>query len=111
MTTNKRAEWELLTAEVNLSNTLRYLEELRWDAVHGGRYDPEQFERAVVAYRAAEAKVLDARIAFAEAQLVALDEADVQGWAEPEPITEPSSRQLFAKWLVETGRISDGVAA
>ena len=107
MTTNKRAEWELLTAEVNLSNTLRYLSELQHDAVHGGRYDPEQFERAVVAYRAAEAKVLNARIAYAEAQLVALDAADVQGWAEPEPITEPSSRQVFARWLVTSGRLSE----
>ena len=106
MTTNKRAEWELLAAEVAHANALRYILDLKKDSLHG-RYDPEQYDRAVANYRRAENALLNARIAFAEAQLVALDAADVQGWAEPEPITEPSSRQVFARWLVTSGRLSE----
>ena len=107
MTTNKRAEWELLEAEVNHANARRYLGQLALDWLWRGRHDPEQYERAKALVRRAEATLLDARIAYAEAQLVALDAADVQGWAEPEPITEPSSRQRFAKFLVMSGKLTD----
>ena len=111
---NRVAEGRLLEAEVNLSNTLRYLSELQHDALHGGRYDAEQFERAVVAYRKAEAKLLDARIAFAESQLEQLmeDEASTKGtvdapWPDPISPCKASPRLRWMRWMVEQGKVTD----
>ena len=98
------AERQLIDAETKLARALQRLSALRRAALYGS-YDATEFDQAVMAYRAAEAEVLDARKAWAQrkeapvATLVAEEEETV-------PL-EPTPRLLFAKWLVQSGKLSD----
>ena len=98
------AERQLIDAETKLARALQRLSALRRAALYGS-YDATEFDQAVMAYRAAEAEVLDARKAWAQRK-----EAPVAAAApEPEEIEplEPTPRLLFAKWLVQSGKLSD----
>ena len=103
----------LIEAETKLSRALQRLHALRRAALYGN-YDPVEFDRAVMSYREAEADVQSAREAWASLQQGAADtlvptavaERPVEEEAEPEPL-EITPRLQFAKWLVETGRLSD----
>ena len=98
------AERQLIDAETKLARALQRLSALRRAALYGS-YDATEFDQAVMAYRAAEAEVLDARKAWAQ-----LKEAPVATVSpEPEEIEplEPTPRLLFAKWLVQSGKLSD----
>lgn len=98
------AERQLIDAETKLARALQRLSALRRAALYGS-YDATEFDQAVMAYRAAEAEVLDARKAWAqrkEAPVATLSD-------EPEEIEplEPTPRLLFVKWLVQSGKLSD----
>ena len=103
----------LIEAETKLSRALQRLHALRRAALYGN-YDPVEFDRAVMSYREAEADVQSAREAWASLQQgapealapAAVAERPSQEEAEPEPL-EITPRLRFAKWLVETGRLSD----
>lgn len=96
-------ERQLIDAETKLARALQRLSALRRAALYGS-YDAHEFDQAVIAYRAAEAEVLEARKAWAERKQVEAQAPE----PEPEPVPfEPTPRLLFAKWLVETGRLSD----
>ena len=98
------AERQLIDAETKLARALQRLSALRRAALYGS-YDATEFDQAVMAYRAAEAEVLDARKAWAqrkEAPVATL----VQDEEESAPL-EPTPRLLFAKWLVQSGKLSD----
>ncbi len=98
------AERQLIDAETKLARALQRLSALRRAALYGS-YDATEFDKAVMAYRAAEAEVLDARKAWAqrkEAPVATL----VQEEEEIMPL-EPTPRLLFAKWLIQSGKLSD----
>jgi multidrug efflux pump subunit AcrA (membrane-fusion protein) len=98
------AERQLIDAETKLARALQRLSALRRAALYGS-YDATEFDQAVMAYRAAEAEVLDARKAWAqrkEAPVATL----VQEEEEIVPL-EPTPRLLFAKWLIQSGKLSD----
>ena len=98
------AERQLIDAETKLARALQRLSALRRAALYGS-YDATEFDQAVMAYRAAEAEVLDARKAWAQRKEAPV--ATVS--AEPETIEplEPTPRLLFVKWLVQSGKLSD----
>jgi hypothetical protein len=104
----------LIEAETKLSRALQRLHALRRAALYGN-YDPVEFDRAVMSYREAEADVQSAREAWANLQQgagetlapTAVAERMPEEEKEPEPL-EITPRLEFAKWLVETGRLSDG---
>jgi hypothetical protein len=108
------AERQLIDAETKLARALQRLSALRRAALYGS-YDAAEFDQAVMAYRAAEAEVLEARKAWAQrkeagvtagaATATATAEAPVEE-AKVEPL-EITPRLLFAKWLVQTGRLTD----
>jgi len=104
----------LIDAETKLSRALQRLHALRRAALYGN-YDPVEFDRAVMAYREAEAEVQQAREAWAHvhqgqpaaaASPVAVAERAPQD-DSPSPPLEITPRMRFVKWLVETGRMSD----
>lgn len=112
MNTNP-TERQLIDAETKLARALQRLSALRRAALYGS-YDAQEFDQAVMAYRSAEAEVLEARRAWAEqknSQQAAGTVASATATPEPadEPVqpAEPTPRLLFAKWLVEAGRLSD----
>ena len=98
------AERQLIDAETKLARALQRLSALRRAALYGS-YDATEFDQAVMAYRAAEAEVLDARKAWAQRK-----EAPVATLVQEEeqivPL-EPTPRLLFAKWLIQSGKLSD----
>jgi hypothetical protein len=108
------AERQLIDAETKLARALQRLSALRRAALYGS-YDAAEFDQAVMAYRAAEAEVLEARKAWAqrkEAGAVSTATTTATATEAPaeEEVVEPleiTPRLLFAKWLVETGRLSD----
>lgn len=107
----------LIEAETKLSRALQRLHALRRAALYGN-YDPVEFDRAVMAYREAEAEVQQAREAWAHASqgaplpaapTIPVAEQPSAEAAEPVP-DEPfviTPRLRFAKWLVENGRLTD----
>ena len=99
------AERQLIDAETKLARALQRLSALRRAALYGS-YDATEFDQAVMAYRAAEAEVLEARKAWAQRK-----EAPVNAQVEEEPVeivpAEPTPRLLFAKWLVQSGKLTD----
>jgi hypothetical protein len=104
---------QLRTAEVNLKAAMTHFRALR-KAAFAGRYDPDEFDQAVLACRAAEASLLAAQHAVARSgaespggQLPNV--APVAPAAPPTP--DPLARLRFARWLVETGRLSEQMAA
>jgi hypothetical protein len=104
----------LIDAETKLSRALQRLHALRRSALYGN-YDAVEFDRAVMAYREAEAEVQQARDAWAHVHQdtstlqptpVAVAQPGLPAEAPPEPLAI-TPRLRFAKWLVETGRLSD----
>ncbi|MBI3970558.1 MAG: hypothetical protein HY332_04655 [Chloroflexi bacterium] len=71
--------------------------------------DLEEFDRAVVAYRQAERELEQARAACAaDAACAAATATEAQATGLDGPYPEPPTRRLlFARWLVQTGRLSD----
>jgi hypothetical protein len=105
------AERQLIDAETKLARALQRLSALRRAALYGS-YDATEFDQAVMAYRAAEAEVLDARKVWAQRK----EQPSSGGFAasgigadEPEEIEplEPTPRLLFIKWMVQSGKLSD----
>jgi hypothetical protein len=100
-------ERQLIDAETKLARALQRLSALRRAALYGS-YDAQEFDQAVMAYRTAEAEVLEARRAWAEQKNAQPSMSAATAIAEePFQPAEPTPRLLFAKWLVETGRLSD----
>jgi hypothetical protein len=101
------AERQLIDAETKLARALQRLSALRRAALYGS-YDATEFDQAVMAYRSAEAEVLEARKAWAQRKEAAVatvpQEEEVDA---PIVAADPTPRLLFAKWLVETGRLND----
>jgi hypothetical protein len=109
---------QLRRAEANLKAATAHFRSLR-RAAFAGRYDPDAFDQAVLACRAAEAALLAAQHAMAaEVTEVKEPEAAAQPPAAPDapqgaPAGEPDplARLRFARWLVQTGRLSEQIAA
>ena len=106
---------QLRRAEANLKAATAHFRSLR-RAAFAGRYDPDAFDQAVLACRAAEAALLAARHAMAaeakEPEAAAQPPAGPdtpQGAPAGEP--DPLARLRFARWLVQTGRLSEQIAA
>ena len=98
---------QLRTAETNLKAATAHFRALR-KAAFAGRYDPDEFDQAVLACRAAEASLLAARHAMAGGAAGAgAQPPDAAPAAAPDPL----ARLRFARWLVETGRLSEQMAA
>ena len=100
-------------AQTKLRRALEHLHVLRCAAV-SGHYDPVAFERAMSAYREANAEVRQARAA---GRCISTGDPPSPGAvlavaahqppaASREPL-ESTPRLRFVKWLVETGRLSD----
>ncbi|HEU5317461.1 MAG TPA: hypothetical protein VFX49_15220 [Chloroflexota bacterium] len=102
------AERQLIDAETKLARALQRLSALRRAALYGS-YDATEFDQAVMAYRAAEAEVLEARKAWAQRKEAPVTAQVAEEEAEIVP-AEPTPRLLFAKWLVQTGKLSDWTA-
>ncbi len=107
------AQQRLIDAETKLSRALQRLHALRRAALYGN-YDPVEFDRAVMSYREAESEVQQAREAWAHLHQGAPQRqpaATAVAEREPEETSnepfEITPRLRFAKWLVETGRLSD----
>jgi hypothetical protein len=114
---------QLRTAEVNLKAAMTHFRALR-KAAFAGRYDPDEFDEAVLSCRAAEASLLAAQHAVAGSMAESpggqppdvapvapapVAPAPVAPAAPPTP--DPLARLRFARWLVETGRLSEQLAA
>jgi hypothetical protein len=87
------ARRRLVLAEVNLRRTWRRLQMVR-SAAFIDEYDPDACETAALLYRQALQDVHQARAACE------------CGPASP---AAPIPRLLFARWLVQTGRLSEGL--
>src|SRR5688500_13228897 len=98
------AERQLIDAETKLARALQRLSALRRAALYGS-YDATEFDQAVMAYRAAEAAVLDARKAWAQRKETPVATL-VQEEEQIVPL-QPTPRLLFAKWLIQSGKLSD----
>lgn len=124
----EQIEQQLAAAETNLAQALHYLHATRRAALTEG-YDSAEYDRALVGYRLAEQEVRTARQAWAAvhsgrtapapasvaAGAVGLDAAtaltaDPADAAPSEPF-EPTPRMRFARWLVQTGRLSEELSA
>jgi hypothetical protein len=125
---------QLRQAEANLKAATAHFRTLR-RAAFAGRYDPDAFDQAVLSCRAAEAALLAARHAMAigvqepeatgqpagQPPGTPVDSAPVPAGAAPAssatpqgvPAGEPDplARLRFARWLVQTGRLSEQIAA
>lgn len=124
------AEQRLTDAEISMARALHRLHAVRRAALTEG-YDSMEHDRALVGYRLAERNVRAARRTVAEAHT-----GQVARPAQPEPpvrgasslleapaVTaphggtpsagpfEPTPRMRFARWLVQTGRLSDELSA
>jgi hypothetical protein len=103
----------LESAQQALREALARLSVLRRAAL-SGTYDSDEFAKAVAAYRAAEATIAAARRARMERLCNANENASAKAEASSglTPAPEDSGslgatpRLLFARWLVQTGRIS-----
>jgi len=118
------AERRLERARGELRGTMERLGALRRAALTGA-HDADALDVAVLACRKAEAKVQAARqglerqrtLAFGEpdaASTQTMSEASPAAPDEPEASPEPivvTPRLLFARWLVQTGRLSEELAA
>ena len=115
----QRNDAELIDAELDLARALQRISALRRAALHGS-YDATTFDRAVVAYRQAEVRLTQLRRAHmdpvaagtraAAGSVLSEARAAANGPTATEPPAPPierTPRLLFARWLVETGRLSD----
>lgn len=119
------AEQRLMRARNELKAAMARLADVRRAALRGD-LDSEALDEAVLTCRAAQSKVRAAREALEREWMSALDrsvpaqdalEPAAEGSIEvreaqapPEPL-EITPRLLFARWLVQTGRLTDDVTA
>ena len=107
---------QLRQAEANLKAATANFRTLR-RAAFAGRYDPDAFDQAVLSCRAAEAALLAARHAMAigvqEPEATGRPAGQPPGTPQGAPAGEPDplARLRFARWLVQTGRLSEQIAA
>ena len=104
---------QLRAAEANLKAATAHFRALR-KAAFAGRYDPDEFDQAVLSCRAAEASLLAARhAAGTAAESPGGQPPDAAPAPAPAPaaVPDPLARLRFARWLVETGRLSEQTAA
>ena len=112
---------QLRRAEANLKAATAHFRSLR-RAAFAGRYDPDAFDQAVLACRAAEAALLAARHAMATEATEATEAREPEAAAQPPASPDapqgapaggpdPLARLRFARWLVQTGRLSEQIAA
>jgi hypothetical protein len=120
----EQIEQQLAEAETNLAQALHYLHVTRRAALTEG-YDSAEYDRALVGYRLAEQEVRTARQAWAALHsdrtapapapvaAVAVSRgaapaltADATDAGPSEPFA-PTPRMRFARWLVQTGRLSE----
>jgi hypothetical protein len=106
----------LAQAESNVARTLLHLQQIRRASL-GGRFDPQEYDRALLAYRQAEHEALAARLAWAQARGAA--PAPVPAGAPdpgpgpapsppaPDAPFQPTPRMRFLRWLVQQGRLSE----
>lgn len=102
---------QLIEAEMKLARTLERLSALRRAALYGS-YDATTFDQAVMEYRRAEEAVIDIRRAKSLAMMKPIGNAapapsETSAPVEPAEPLEVTPRLLFARWLVQTGRLSD----
>jgi hypothetical protein len=93
-------EAHLRRAEANLTRAIEHFQALR-RAAFAGDYDPDEFDEAVLACRAAETELLAARHTFGR---------HPTRTASARPALDPLARLRFARWLVQTGRLSEQIA-
>jgi len=102
---------QLRAAEANLKAATTHFRALR-KAAFAGRYDPDEFDQAVLSCRAAEASLLAARhAAGSAAESPGGQPPDAAPAPAPAAAPDPLARLRFARWLVETGRLSEQMAA
>jgi hypothetical protein len=94
------AHGRLADAEAELCRAWRRLQMVR-SAAFNDEYDPDACETAALLYRRAVHDVHQARDACA---------ASPAAPAAPPAPAAPTPRLRFARWLVENGRLSEGVA-
>jgi len=94
-------EAHLRRAEANLTRAVEHFQALR-RAAFAGDYDPDEFDEAVLACRAAETELLAARHTFGHHPAART--------AAERPALDPLARLRFARWLVQTGRLSEQIA-
>lgn len=93
-----------------LKAALCNLNALRRAALYGD-YDPQAFDRAVVAYREAEHEVQVIQSLYHAGQQSQVELAPAVKLAADEPPPPPiaaTPQLLFARWLYERGYISEG---
>lgn len=99
------ATQRLIEAELTLQRALTRLHTEQRDSILG-RGDPEELDNAILEHRQAR---VDAQAAHAAWRNTHPDAAEVDA---PLPVPETvSPRLLFARWLFETGRITEWQAA
>lgn len=102
----KLAARRLADAEAKLAGALRRLHALQRAAVLG-HGNSEALDEAVLAYRQARGEAAAARLVWEDRRAAHAEPDD----PAPPRAEEPSPRLLFARWLAETGRLSESRAA
>ncbi|HEX2516584.1 MAG TPA: hypothetical protein VH257_17910 [Chloroflexota bacterium] len=101
----------LAQAESNVARTLHRLQQIRRASLEG-RFDPQEYDRALLAYRQAEHESRAARRAWAQARGAAAPAPVPAGAPAPAPPApdvpfQPTPRMRFLRWLVQQGRLSE----
>jgi hypothetical protein len=99
----------LAQAESYVARTLLHLQQVRRASL-SGRFDPQEYDRALLAYRQAESEARAARRAWVQARGAGAP-APVPAGAPAAPAAEapfqPTPRMRFLRWLVQQGRLSE----
>ena len=90
------AAQDLANAQAKLARARQQLRRLQQAAMEGC-YDEVALDDAVITYRQARLDARAARLAWSETRDTGLEQ----------PVEEPTPRMLFARWLVQTGRLSE----
>lgn len=103
----------LAQAESYVARTLLHLQQVRRASL-SGRFDPQEYDRALLAYRQAESEARAARRAWVQARSAAAPApvpAGAPGPALAPPAADapfqPTPRMRFLRWLVQQGRLSE----
>jgi hypothetical protein len=113
----RAAERRLERARAQLKQAMSRLAAVRRAALYG-EHDPEALDDAVLTCREAQDRVREARLELEREWSSALGQAapapapalaTPEEPQEKEKLLEITPRLLFARWLVQTGRLSDEV--
>ena len=103
----------LAQAESNVARALLRLQQIRRASLEG-RFDPQEYDRALLAYRQAEHESRAARRAWVQARGAAAPAPVPAGAPAPAPAPpapdvpfQPTPRMRFLRWLVQQGRLSE----